>query len=163
MSNPPFSDRSLASAQSAFARARAQRAMQQYQQVQTLTVTPGQLVILLYDGAIRFLHRARQATEEHQIEAAHNTLLRAEDIIAELDATLDETKGGEIVENLHSLYLYCYRKLIEANMNKQVPPIDEVIGILESLLDAWRTAVAEFENQGTPGNADGMQIEFPKD
>lgn len=163
MSTPSFSGRSLSGAQAALARAQAQRATQQYQQTQTHTMTPGQLVILLYDGAIKFLRRGRKSIEAKQIEAAHNAILRAEDIIMELDATLDDTKGKEIARQLHTLYLYCYRKLVEANLQKKVEPIDEVIGMLNSLLEAWRVAVAQIDNKGAPGNVNGVQIEFPKE
>lgn len=148
----------LAAAQAALARANAQRATAHYQEGQTLTVSPGQLVILLYEGALRFLRRARIAIDSGDIEASHQAIRRAQDIIFELDATLDPETGA-IATNLHRIYEYCLRRLVEANMLKSVEPIGEVIGYCEVLADAWREAVKQVDSSGTPGNAGGLQIQ----
>ncbi len=121
----------------AAARARAQ---QQYQQAQALTVTPGQLVVLLYDGVLRFARRARLALADRNYEAAHNALCRTQAIIAELDATLND-EAGAIATNLHRIYAYCLQRLIEANVQKDAERVGEVITHFEALLEAWRQAV----------------------
>ncbi len=144
--------------QAALARANAQRATARYQQGQTLTVTPGRLIILLYDGALRFLRRGRIALENHEIEVAHNAIRRAQDIVAELDATLDD-RAGAISTNLHEIYAYLLRRLIAANLAKDGTIIDEVIAHLESLAESWRDAVAAVERTGTSGiTENGVQI-----
>ncbi len=137
---------SLAQAQAQVARARAK---QQYQQAQTLTVTPGQLVVLLYDGVLRFARRARLALEDRTYEAAHNALIRAQAIINELDATLNDDAGA-ISVNLHRIYAYCLQRLVEANVKKDAAPIGEVITHFETLLAAWRQAVAEVDKAPKP-------------
>lgn len=126
----------------ALARANAARATQRYQQGQTLTVTPGQLVVQLYDGVLRFAHRARLALAEGHFEAAHIALCRSQDIITELDATLDDS-AGVVATNLHRLYDYCLRRLIEANVTKNADLVGEVIAHFEVLIDAWRQAVGQ--------------------
>jgi flagellar secretion chaperone FliS len=132
---------SLAQAQAQAARARA---TQQYQQAQTLTVTPGQLVVLLYDGVLRFARRARMALADHNFEAAHNALVRTQDIITELDATLNDDAGA-ISTNLHRIYAYCLQRLIEANVKKDADLVGEVITHFEALLASWREAVSEVD------------------
>ena len=152
---------SLGAAQAALARANAERAQKQYKQAQALTVTPGQGIILLYEGTLRFLRRARMSLEDKNLEATHNAIIRAQDILLELDATLD-LNGGAVAVNLHRIYEYCVRRLIEANLNKVVEPVSEVVTLLEELLESWRVAVAEIETTGTSGNAGGVQIQLPK-
>ena len=147
----------LSAAQAALARANAARATNQYRQTQALTVSPGQLLIMLYDGAIRFLRQGHQAIEQQDLEAAHNAICRAQDIIAELDATLDE-RGGAISVNLHRIYDYLMRRMLEANIAKDGELVGEVIAHLESLLGAWREAVRKVDNSGTAGNVDGVGV-----
>jgi|GEM_PF-132149 len=130
-------------AQLALARARAQRATQTYQQAQTMTVAPGQLIIQLYDGAIRFLRRARAALADNDIELTHNSLCRVQDIMVELDSTLDD-RAGEISNNLHQIYLYCYQRLALANAEKNDAIMGEILVHLENMAEAWRGAIASL-------------------
>lgn len=143
----------MGAAQAALARAKAARAQQQYQQTQAQTVSPGQLVVMLYDGVLRFSRRARTALAAHDYEAAHNALCRAQDIIAELDATLDD-RAGAISTNLHRIYQYCLLRLVEANIQKDLAPLDEVIGHFAALSETWRQVVAAVEQSApTPTEA----------
>jgi flagellar secretion chaperone FliS len=140
----------MSNAQAALARAKAARAQQQYQQTQAQTVSPGQLVVMLYDGVVRFGRRARTALAEHDFEAAHNALCRTQDIIAELDATLDD-RAGAISVNLHRIYDYCLLRLVEANVAKRTEPVDEVIAHFQALAESWREAIRAAEQTGTSG------------
>lgn len=144
----------MSNAQAALARAKAARAQQQYQQTQAQTVSPGQLVVMLYDGVVRFGRRARAALVAHDHEEAHTALCRVQDIIAELDATLDD-RAGEISVNLHRIYHYCLLRLVEANVAKQTEPVDEVIAHFVALADSWRAALASIEQAGVTANTDG--------
>jgi flagellar secretion chaperone FliS len=143
------------------AMSKATRAQQQYQQTQAQTVSPGQLVVMLYDGVQRFGRRALTALAERDYEAAHNALCRVQDIIAELDATLDD-RGGEITTNLRRIYHYCLLRLVEANIEKRPEPVDEVIAHFVALADAWRQATTAVEQSGALGNVDGIGIEVRK-
>ncbi|RRJ96247.1 flagellar export chaperone FliS [Opitutaceae bacterium TAV4] len=113
-----------------------------YQRQSILTASPGQLVVMLYDGALRFMALAREnfklpATDHHRIEHIHNALLRAQAILRELQATLNHDAGGEVAANLDRLYDYHIRRLDEANRRKDEAPIIEVEHLVGQLRDAW--------------------------
>ncbi|MBO8142020.1 MAG: flagellar export chaperone FliS [Firmicutes bacterium] len=127
----------------------AQQAARQYRTTQVSTAGPMKLVLMLYDGAIRFVNQAAAAVESNKLEEAHRSLLRAQDILAELDGALDRS-AGEIAENLHRLYDYMQRRLIEGNVRKDPEPLREVAGLLEQLQEAWQ-AVAQSEGGSAHG------------
>lgn len=124
---------------------------QSYQQVATRTASPGQLVLMLYEGAIRFLERAHAGFAlEDPVEsntAINNNILRAQDIIRELDFSLNLEQGGDLAAQLRRLYDYFDRRLLEANLRKDAEGITEVIQRLTVLRDAWATMLAQ---QGFP-------------
>ena len=107
-----------------------------------LTASPGQLVLLLYDGALNSLAAAREAfdrpaTDARRIEVINNSLRKAQRIIAELRATLDFKAGGEFALLMDRLYEYHNRRLLEANLRKRVEPVIEVEKLLGEVRDAW--------------------------
>jgi flagellar protein FliS len=116
-------------------------AWQSYRQVATQTASPGQLVLMLYEGAIRFLEKARLGFAcEDPLEfnqTIHNNLVRAQAIISELNLALDMERGADFSANLRRLYDYLDRRLHEANQLKQESGILEVIRRLTILRDAW--------------------------
>jgi flagellar protein FliS len=122
-----------------------------YQQVATQTAPPGQLVLMLYEGAIRFLEKAlggfnlEDPAEYNQ--TISNNILRAQDIIFELNVTLNVQEGGELAATLRRLYDYMSRKLMEGNLKKDQAPIREVLGRVVVLRDAWAQML---NNQGQP-------------
>jgi flagellar protein FliS len=124
-----------------------QSAHQVYRQTQAQTAAPGELVVMLYQGALRFVTSAIEALEARDIEGAHNGLVRAQAIIGELNGTLDMERGGQFGRNLSSLYDFMTRRLIDANVRKEVAPAREVQGLLRELLPAWQAAVRQ---QATP-------------
>jgi flagellar secretion chaperone FliS len=115
---------------------------QAYRQGAILAATRGELVVMLYDGARRFLRQAAIAMRAGQIERGHNTLRRAEMIIGHLDATLD-LEQGEVAEHLHALYMFCLRHLNTARMEQDADKLEEVSGLLGELRGAWATVAAE--------------------
>ncbi len=108
-----------------------------YQRSAILTASKGQLVVMLYDGAHRFLSQASYAMRAHNISEAHFKLRRAELIIEHLRATLDMEQGGEIAVHLQRIYLFCCRYLNEARVNADADRIDKVDGLLHELREAW--------------------------
>lgn len=112
---------------------------QQYRQSQILTTPPEELVIMLYDGAIRFIRKAKNAIEQKDIEQVHNNLVRAEEIISELMSNLD--MRIEVSSNLYSLYDYIYNRLTEANLQKDPAILDEVLALIQDLRDTWDQAI----------------------
>ncbi len=116
-----------------------------YRRGEVLAATRGQLVVLLYDGARRFLRKAAVAMREGEVENAHNTLRRAERIIAYLDGTLD-FQQGQISQHLHAVYQFHLRYLNTARMSQDAAKLDEVSELLGELRDAWAEVAAEVES-----------------
>ena len=114
---------------------------QQYQATQVKTAGTGELILLLYDGAIRFLTRAQLAIGDGRLESASADLVRGQDIILELVAGLDLEQGGELAANLRDLYLFMYQTLLQANLKKDVEQIATVIRMLDGVRTAWRAVV----------------------
>jgi flagellar protein FliS len=115
---------------------------QSYRKVATQTASPGQLILMLYDGAIRFSEQALAGFEHRGDPLAfnqtiNNNIHRAQAIIVELNAVLNMRRGGEVAANLRRLYLYMDRRLREANIRKQREPIEEVIMRLRVIRDSW--------------------------
>jgi flagellar protein FliS len=113
-----------------------------YQAQSILTASPGQLVLLMYDGALRFIHQARAAfalpaDDLSRIQSINTSLLRAQAVITELRANLDRQAGGELAANLDRLYDYHLRRLREANLRKDEAPVIEVERLVRSLRDGW--------------------------
>ena len=125
----------------------AYAAPQSYQQNAVLTAPPGRLVVMLYDGAGRFLRRAAAAMQHGEIAKTNEGLQRAEAIIDELLATLDYDRGGEIATSLRDLYLFCRRHLNEARVERDHEKIEQVVGLLAELRDAF--AQIDPDPQGT--------------
>jgi len=112
-----------------------------YQKVQVETADRGKLLLMLYDGALRFLKSAGKALHRRDLEGANNSLLRAQDIVTELMASLDLEKGGELAETLFRLYDYIRTLLVEANIRKDVGPLEQVEGMLTELRETWADAL----------------------
>ncbi len=112
-----------------------QQQRNKYLQTSVQTATPAQLLIMLYDGAIRFCKGGIEAIKTQNAEEANRCICRAEDIIMEFVVTLD--KSSPVAEGLVKMYDYMYFKLIEANTNKTIEPLEEVIGYLVELKETW--------------------------
>ena len=107
-----------------------------------LTASPGQLVLMLYDGALKALGLAQlafleEAPEPRRIENINRNLLKAQAIITELQSGLNLDAGGEFAQTMNRLYDYHNSRLFEANLRKDVAPIIEVERLLRELRDAW--------------------------
>lgn len=122
-----------------------QKAAQAYFQTQVSTTSQGELLLMLYDGAVKFLRQAQAKIIEKDYAKKGILISKALDIIAELDGSLNAQKGGEIAQNLHNLYFYCNTRLLMANMNMDTALVDEVIDILAGLRSAYSEII---EKQG---------------
>jgi flagellar protein FliS len=121
-----------------------------YRQVATQTAAPGQLVLMLLEGAIRFLDKAEHgfALEDpaEANETIHNNIQRTVDIVRELNMSLDMQNGGELARTLRSLYAYMDRRLNESNLRKSLDGLKETRTLLNTLRGAW----AEMLQGGGP-------------
>jgi flagellar secretion chaperone FliS len=108
-----------------------------YRQQSVLTATPGQLVVMLYDGCLRFLHQASFAMREDRRLVAVDRIGRAGAIIDELLSTLDVETGGTIASRLQGIYVFCLRHLNEARVANDPEMVDKVSELLGELREAW--------------------------
>jgi len=108
-----------------------------YKQQSILTATPGQLVVMLYDGCLRFLHQSAHAMREGNIAEAGTRLARAEAIIDELLTTLDLEQGGVIASRLQGIYVFCLRHLMQARLERDAEMIEKVGELLSDLRESW--------------------------
>lgn len=106
------------------------------------TQTPGQIVVLLHEGAIRFLKQAVEALDEKKYVEKGRLITRAIDIISELNSALDMEKGGEVAVNLRRLYLFMNEHLLAANFKKDPGMLRQVIRMLEELHSGWKEIAA---------------------
>src|SRR4051812_19205280 len=107
-----------------------------------LTASPGQLVLMLYDGALKALAIAVDAfskpeEDPRRIETINAQLLKAQAITHELQTGLNFEAGGEFAQTMNRLYEFHKRRLFEANLRKQVEPVHEVEKLVRELRDAW--------------------------
>jgi flagellar protein FliS len=118
-----------------------------YRKTDVSTSDPVRLVIMCYEGAIDSLKLAKEKVKEKDYEKKAKAIINAQEIIDELLCSLDFEKGSTIASNLSSLYNYMLRRIIHGDVNKDMGAIDEVIGMLNELLSAWREVALKPESQ----------------
>lgn len=112
-----------------------------YQDSSVTTQSRGRLIVMLYDGAVKFLRQAVAAMENDTPEAIAEKgrcIMKAIAIIDELDISLELETGGQVAENLRSLYCFMRRHLSQAHIRSDANMVQDVIGLLEELNEAWR-------------------------
>lgn len=114
-----------------------------YQQAQIATADRGRLLILMFDGALRFLAQAENGLRNDRLEEFSSQLGRAQAVIAELLHTLDHKAGGDIAGQLERLYRFMLEHLVEANLQKSVRHVEQVRRVLSIIAEAYREVVAQ--------------------
>ena len=127
------------------------RPYQAYQNTQVQTSNQKQLIVMLFDGMDRFMSRAIQGIQRDDIEVAHTNLHRTGQILLELMSTLREDKGGEIALNLKRLYLFCYERIVIANLKKDVEMVAEVKEVMAKLAEGGKHISQKDERSGGIG------------
>ncbi|MBN1499069.1 MAG: flagellar export chaperone FliS [Spirochaetes bacterium] len=115
----------------------------QYKQTQINTANQGKLIVMLYDGAIKFLNIAIENMQPKTYDIVNNNILKAQDIITELMLSLNMNEGGQISQNLMSLYIYFKKRMIEANIQKNTEILKEIVKLMLELRDAWEQISAK--------------------
>lgn len=123
-----------------------QQPLQAYQNNSVNTATPGELTLMLYNGALKFLKQTKASISEKKWDKAHEYNMRVQTIIQELIITLDRTYP--IAEQILSLYEYVQSRLVEANIKKETSILDEVEGLLTQFRDTWKQAMVLNKAQG---------------
>ena len=112
---------------------------QAYRKAAVSTVDQRKLILMLYDGAIKFLTHAIEKMQKNDVYEAHTNLIRGKSIIAELLSSLNLECGGDIARNLQRLYAYMFNELIDANLNKEPERVQRVVHLLKELRTAWQS------------------------
>ncbi|MCL6442188.1 MAG: flagellar export chaperone FliS [Alicyclobacillus sp.] len=121
-------------------------AYQAYRQTSIQTAAPDRLLIMLYDGLILALARAKTALETGDLASAHQQLIKAQDIVREgLVGPLD--MQYDVAKSLANLYQYWHRRLVEANLNKQVDPVDEILAHARDFRETWIQVAAKARQE----------------
>jgi flagellar protein FliS len=115
----------------------ASRAAQAYRRIESESRSPLELVVMLYDGALRFLGDARDAAARGDLRARGKAISRVLAIMSELQNTLDVEQGGAVAEQLDNLYTYMVSRLIDVTLTHDVAAIDEVYKLLVPIREAW--------------------------
>lgn len=125
---------------------------QSYQQNSVNTASPGELTLMLYNGCLKFIHLAKKAIEEKNIEMKNTNIQKAQSIIQELMVTLN--MDIEVSKNMMSLYDFMNRRLMEANIKNDASILDEVEGLVTEFRDTWKEVIQvnrqkQFSQGGT--------------
>jgi flagellar secretion chaperone FliS len=121
-----------------------------YRTSQVASASRAGQIVLLYQGAIRFATQHLAFVERHDIEQAHRASIRAQEIVAALQGSLD-LSAGPIAVQLNELYDFVMRRLVDGNLSKEPRPTEEAIKVLRGLLEAWQEIAARpaAESEGT--------------
>jgi flagellar secretion chaperone FliS len=112
---------------------------QSYQQNSVNTASPGELTLMLYNGCLKFIHLAKKAIQEKNIEVKNTNLIKAQKIVQELMVSLNMEL--EVSKNMMSLYDYLIRRLIEANIKSDTAILDEVEELIVEFRDTWKQVI----------------------
>ncbi|MEO7109029.1 MAG: flagellar export chaperone FliS [Polyangiaceae bacterium] len=126
-------------------------ALNRYKNVQVKTSSPGELLVMLYDGLFRFLGEAKTAMESGERARAAERISRSHQILQQLNNGLNREHAPDLCDNLHRLYLFAMGHIVQANIQQKPENIAEVLRVLTPLREAWTTVVrgegAKNENQ----------------
>ena len=123
------------------------RYLQTYRENRVQMADPGTILLMLYQGAIDFLRRAKTGMENGDVVEKGECILRAHAIISEFLASLDLQAGGELAQNLEGLYAFMLDQITIANLDNDAKPLETVISLLSTLKEGWEGAIAAQRNQ----------------
>jgi flagellar secretion chaperone FliS len=115
----------------------AARGVNPYLQAEVQSRTPLELVVMLYDGALRFCTEARDAITQKDVARRGRAISRAMAIVSELHCTLDMEAGGDVAQSLDKLYSFVRDRLMDASIRQDVRSIDEAARVLTTLREGW--------------------------
>jgi flagellar protein FliS len=126
-----------------------------YKSQSVQTASPGKLVLMLFDGYLRFTTAAKRSFEEKEFtkrnEGVNNNLIRAQNIVTELQSSLDMSVPGELPGTLYRLYDYVLHQLQQSNLQKDPTPIEEADKVISELREAWSEMLAQ-NPEGSSGD-----------
>ena len=121
-----------------------------YQEVAVQTSSPSKLVVMLYEGAIRFLNQSITAIEAKDLNLKRQSIDRAVAVIQHLQSTLDMTQGKEVAAELDRLYTYITSRILDGSGKLEVAPLQEAIKLLTTLLTGWEEVAKKEQEHAVP-------------
>ena len=121
-----------------------QAAIARYGAVKVTTANPGQILVMLYDGLLRFMREGQAAIVAKERARAGERIGRSLAILEQLLTGLNPAHAPELCERLQALYVFSIQRLVRANVEQNAEMVGEIIRVLTPLRDAWSTAVAEL-------------------
>lgn len=109
----------------------------EYQKSAVQGASPIQLIVMMYDGALRFMEAGRHAMQQKDLEKQNANLQKAQRVVVELMACLDMKNGGEVAKNLFALYSYVVDELVQANMSDDLKAVERSIKVISDLRESW--------------------------
>lgn len=118
-----------------------------YRSTEVLTANRETILLMMYAGALRFIKKAKEATEKKDVEQRSNYIRKVQDIVTELRSNLNFKVGGDLAKNLDSLYEYVMHRLVLAHVESEVIHLDEAQKVLETLNSAWEDAISSLKKE----------------
>ena len=119
----------------------------QYLKTRVMTASKEQLQLMLYDGAIRFCEQGRVAIEAGNVEQSYKMLTKAENIIMELSTSMRDEYAPETCARMRGLYMFCYERLVEANMKRSLEPLADALKILRHIRETWLMLIDKLSGE----------------
>jgi flagellar protein FliS len=119
-----------------------------YKRNQYYTADRGTVLLMLYEGAIEFLQRAKERMGEGDVAGKGNYISKSHAIVSEFIGSLNHEVGGELSRKLEDLYRFMLDQLVEANVSNDAKPLDNVIALLQTLQQGWQGAVTQARQDG---------------
>jgi flagellar protein FliS len=116
-----------------------------YRQTAVTTASKEQVLIMLYEAAIKHLKKAAECCQKNDLAGKGTAVGKAHDIINELSNSLDFQVGGEVAKNLERLYSFMVEQIVQGNINNEPAKFDQARSMLETLLEGWKGAVAQLQ------------------
>ena len=118
-----------------------------YRQTAVTTASKEQVLIMLYEGAIKYLKKASESCQKNDLAGKGVAVGKAHDIINELSNTLDFAIGGDVAKNLERIYSFAIDQIVQGNLNNEAARFDQARKLLETLLEGWKGAVEQLQQE----------------
>lgn len=126
------------------------QAYAKYNNDKIMTASPGELTLLLYNGAVKFCNVAIAAMESGDMEKVHVNIKKVEDIIVELQSTLN--RKYPVAQDFDNIYKYIYELLVEANIKKDITILERALAEIRDMRETWKEVMAKTKNTGSVFN-----------
>ncbi len=119
----------------------------EYLKTKVMTASPEELQMMLYDGAIRFGEQAIEALKEDRFEDSYNLFMKVEKIVLEMNNSMKDEIAPETCGKMHALYMFCYEKLVTANMKRDSVIAEEALKVLRHMRDTWQLLIEKLKEE----------------